>query len=133
MEGGLLACSHAASPLSPAMMISRPRQLQGTLDLLVPPSCRKTKRATPPFLYLMPPSPRVSTHLPRFFSFLPPSLPPSQAMQATTPGLTEHQLESIMEHSVKMQGAQRLSFPPVVAGGSRANCLHYIANNKTLK
>ena len=30
-------------------------------------------------------------------------------------------------------GAQWLSFPPVVAGGSRANCLHYIANNKTLK
>ena len=56
----------------------------------------------------------------------------SQAMEATRPGLNEHQLESVFEHSVKMSGAQRMSFPPVVAGGPRATCLHYITNNRDL-
>lgn len=56
-----------------------------------------------------------------------------EVMQATRPGVTEGQLESVFEHSVKMQGAQWMSYPPVVAGGERANCLHYIANNRILK
>ncbi len=55
------------------------------------------------------------------------------AMQASYPGVGEAQLESVFEHSIKINGAQWLSFPPVVAGGSRANCLHYITNNKTIK
>ena len=54
-------------------------------------------------------------------------------MQATAPGVNEHQLESVFEHSVKMAGAQRMSFPPVVAGGPRATCLHYITNNRDLE
>lgn len=57
----------------------------------------------------------------------------SQTMQATAPGVNEHQLESVFEHSVKMAGAQRMSFPPVVAGGPRATCLHYITNNRDLE
>ncbi|CAI8039001.1 Xaa-Pro aminopeptidase 3 [Geodia barretti] len=56
----------------------------------------------------------------------------TKAMEATRPGLNEHQLESVFEHSVKMSGAQRMSFPPVVAGGPRATCLHYITNNRDL-
>ena len=40
---------------------------------------------------------------------------------------------SVFEHSVKMAGAQRMSFPPVVAGGPRATCLHYITNNRDLE
>ncbi|XP_064395965.1 xaa-Pro aminopeptidase 3-like [Halichondria panicea] len=52
---------------------------------------------------------------------------------ATRPGVNEGQLESVFEHSVKMAGAQWMSYPPVVAGGTSANCLHYIANNRVLK
>ena len=56
-----------------------------------------------------------------------------QAMAATKPGVNEAVLESVFEHSVKSQGAQWMSFPPVVAGGDRATCLHYIANNRDLE
>ena len=38
-------------------------------------------------------------------------------MVATGPGVGEGQLESVFEHSVKMQGAQWMAYPPVVAGG----------------
>lgn len=32
-----------------------------------------------------------------------------------------------------MRGADYLSYPPVVAGGNRANIIHYISNNQQLK
>ncbi len=54
-------------------------------------------------------------------------------MAHSHPGVGEAQLESVFEHSIKMAGAQWLSFPPVVAGGDRANTLHYIVNNRTVK
>ena len=56
-----------------------------------------------------------------------------EAMKGSYEGVKEADLESIFEHSIKTNGAQWLSFPPVVAGGNRANCLHYIANNKLVK
>ena len=56
-----------------------------------------------------------------------------EAMTATKPGVNEGLLESVFEQSVKSEGAQWMSFPPVVAGGDRATCLHYIANNRTLQ
>ena len=56
-----------------------------------------------------------------------------RAMATTKPGVNECLLESVFEHSVKSEGAQWMSFPPVVAGGDRATCLHYIANNRTLQ
>ena len=55
------------------------------------------------------------------------------AMAATRPGVNESVLESVFEQSVKSGGAQWMSFPPVVAGGNRATCLHYISNNRALK
>ena len=55
------------------------------------------------------------------------------AMKGSYPGVKEAQLESVFEHSIKTNGAQWFSFPPVVAGGSRACCLHYITNNKSIK
>lgn len=54
-------------------------------------------------------------------------------MRGSHAGVGEAQLESIFEHSVKMNGAQWMSYPPVVAGGNRANCLHYIANNRVVR
>lgn len=56
-----------------------------------------------------------------------------QTMRSTKPGMNERELESVFEQCVKSGGAQWMSFPPVVAGGERATCLHYIANNRTLK
>ena len=56
-----------------------------------------------------------------------------RAMATTKPGVNACLLESVFEHSVKSEGAQWMSFPPVVAGGDRATCLHYIANNRTLQ
>ena len=47
--------------------------------------------------------------------------------------MTETQLESVFEHRCKMDGAQWLSFPPVVAGGERALSLHYIKNDQLLQ
>ena len=55
------------------------------------------------------------------------------AMAATKPGVNEVVLESVFEQSVKSGGAQWMAFPPVVAGGDRATCLHYISNNRNLK
>ncbi|XP_065916735.1 xaa-Pro aminopeptidase 3-like [Dysidea avara] len=55
------------------------------------------------------------------------------AMRNTTPSMTETQLESVFEHRCKMDGAQWLSFPPVVAGGERALSLHYIKNDQLLQ
>lgn len=55
------------------------------------------------------------------------------AMQYTYSGVNECELESVFEHSVKSNGAQWLSYPPVVAGGNRANCIHYITNNKSIE
>lgn len=55
------------------------------------------------------------------------------AMKASHPGVKEAHLESVFEHSIKTHGAQWFSFPPVVAGGPRANCLHYITNNQSVK
>lgn len=54
-------------------------------------------------------------------------------MRKSHGGVQEAELESTFEHSIKTNGAQWLSFPPVVAGGNRANCLHYITNNKVVK
>lgn len=55
------------------------------------------------------------------------------AMRHTQSGVRESELESVFEHSVKCNGAQWLSFPPVVAGGNRANCIHYVSNNRCLE
>jgi Xaa-Pro aminopeptidase len=32
-----------------------------------------------------------------------------------------------------MHGAEYLAYPPVVAGGNRANIIHYINNNQVVK
>lgn len=55
------------------------------------------------------------------------------AMKATKPGMTEHQLNAILEFESKMQGATGLSYVPVVAGGKNALVLHYVQNRDVLK
>ena len=56
-----------------------------------------------------------------------------QTISLTTPSMYEYQLESHFEHSCRLQGAQRLSFVPVVAGGDRGCSLHYTTNEQKLR
>ena len=57
----------------------------------------------------------------------------TEAMKQTKPGMTEHQIHSILEFNSKMQGATSLSYVPVVAGGLNALTLHYVNNTQILK
>jgi Xaa-Pro aminopeptidase len=54
-------------------------------------------------------------------------------MSATKAGMSEAHLEAIMEFHVRLHGAQRLAYPPVVASGNNANVIHYVRNNSELK
>lgn len=38
-----------------------------------------------------------------------------------------------MDYHSRMGGAQYLAYPPVVAGGARANTIHYITNNQLVE
>lgn len=38
----------------------------------------------------------------------------------------------MIEHGCRIRGASRLGYPPVVAGGCRANTLHYVKNDCTI-
>jgi Xaa-Pro aminopeptidase len=55
------------------------------------------------------------------------------AMKQTSSKLTEGQIEAILEFEVRMNGAQRLGYPPVCAGGDNANIMHYVQNTQQLK
>jgi len=48
-------------------------------------------------------------------------------------GMTEALLEAKMSFSSQLRGADRLSFPPVVASGANANIIHYIRNDNVIK
>lgn len=54
-------------------------------------------------------------------------------MKSSRPGINEHYLTSELEWECKKRGGQRLAYPPVVAGGERANTLHYITNDQIIK
>ncbi|XP_044756035.1 xaa-Pro aminopeptidase 3 [Coccinella septempunctata] len=48
------------------------------------------------------------------------------------PGINEHEINAKVDYECRMRGAQYLAYPPVVAGGSRANIIHYITNNQVV-
>lgn len=54
-------------------------------------------------------------------------------MRATRPGLHEYQLESIIESTYRMNGAQDVAYPSIVAGGENATILHYNTNREALR
>eukprot|EP01100_Stratorugosa_tubuloviscum_P013649 TRINITY_DN6983_c0_g1_i1.p1 TRINITY_DN6983_c0_g1~~TRINITY_DN6983_c0_g1_i1.p1 ORF type:complete len:534 (-),score=182.09 TRINITY_DN6983_c0_g1_i1:64-1620(-) len=59
--------------------------------------------------------------------------PPSNASSFRPPNtLFESDIQAKLEYECKIRGASSLSFPPVVANGSRALTLHYITNDMTL-
>lgn len=56
-----------------------------------------------------------------------------EAMKATAPGRYEYEIEAIIEHFYKQNGAYGPAYTNIVAGGAGACILHYIENDKRLK
>lgn len=55
-----------------------------------------------------------------------------EVMKVTRPGVSEDLLAATMHVESRRRGAQRLAYPPVVAGGINANTLHYVTNDMLL-
>ncbi|XP_066998652.2 xaa-Pro aminopeptidase 3 [Anabrus simplex] len=56
----------------------------------------------------------------------------SSTISSAHEGITEHQLFARVDYECRMRGAEYLAYPPVVAGGERANIIHYINNNQVV-
>ncbi|XP_045205280.1 xaa-Pro aminopeptidase 3-like [Mercenaria mercenaria] len=54
-------------------------------------------------------------------------------MKFSKPGINESHLYARMDYECRMKGAEILAYPPVVAGGDRANIIHYINNNQIIQ
>ncbi|CAN8012438.1 unnamed protein product [Ixodes pacificus] len=54
----------------------------------------------------------------------------AEVVRASHGGVSEAQLHAKMEFECRIRGAERLAYPPVVAGGNRANVIHYVANDQ---
>lgn len=55
-------------------------------------------------------------------------------MRGTYPGMSEAHIEALLEFEVRLRGAQRLAYPPVVASGEhRSNIIHYVVNNREVQ
>ena len=55
------------------------------------------------------------------------------AMRASVAGVSEAQVAAAFEYECRKRGAQRMAYPPVVAGGADACTIHYLRNDKTLR
>ncbi len=56
----------------------------------------------------------------------------ARAMHACRPGMAEYELEAELGYEFRRRGADGHAYPPIVAGGSNACILHYVANNRLL-
>jgi Xaa-Pro aminopeptidase len=55
------------------------------------------------------------------------------AMQSVKPGMNESQIEAIIEHHFRMNGAAGVSYNSIIGGGANATILHYVENNAPLR
>lgn len=55
------------------------------------------------------------------------------AMQSVKPGMNESNVESIIEHYFRMNGAAGVSYNSIIGGGANATILHYVENNAPLR
>jgi Xaa-Pro aminopeptidase len=53
-------------------------------------------------------------------------------MRLTKPGMTEYQLEAIIEYTFRFAGADGPAFPSIVAAGDNGAIMHYTANSSLL-
>ncbi|XP_044262173.1 xaa-Pro aminopeptidase 3 [Tribolium madens] len=56
-----------------------------------------------------------------------------ETIKASRPGINESQIFAKVDYECRMQGAEYLAYPPVVAGGNRATTIHYINNNQIVQ
>ncbi len=54
------------------------------------------------------------------------------AMRSAKPGMNEFELQAIIEHAYRMQGARATAFGTIVGSGINSTVLHYRANNKII-
>ena len=54
-------------------------------------------------------------------------------LAALGPGITEYQLDGIMEESFKRHGAQHMAFSPIVGAGEESTILHYETRDETVQ
>ena len=54
-------------------------------------------------------------------------------MQSVHPGLQEFQLQSIVDHTYEMEGAQFLGFSTILAWGQNTTVLHYTKNDQVIQ
>lgn len=55
------------------------------------------------------------------------------AMQAVQPGMQEFQLQSLVDHTYEMEGAQFRGFSTILAWGPNATVLHYTKNDQAIQ
>ena len=56
-----------------------------------------------------------------------------RALKALKPGMLEYEFEAELLYEFMKNGEKIPAFPAIVAGGSRATCLHYVDNDKPLE
>ena len=56
-----------------------------------------------------------------------------RALSRLKPGMMEYEFEAEMRYQWLFAGERRVAFPPIVAGGERATCLHYVDNDNRLE
>lgn len=54
------------------------------------------------------------------------------AAKRLSPGMNEREVEAELLYAWAKEGEKTPAFPAIVAGGSRATCLHYVSNNTDL-
>jgi Xaa-Pro aminopeptidase len=54
------------------------------------------------------------------------------AMRLSKPGMYEYEVEAALFHSFRASGAERVGYGSIVASGSNACVLHYVANNRRM-
>lgn len=57
----------------------------------------------------------------------------SKTIEVSRPKMSEHQLFATVDYECRMNGAEFLAYPPVVAAGNNANIIHYINNNQIIQ
>jgi Xaa-Pro aminopeptidase len=54
------------------------------------------------------------------------------AMRTIRPGMTETQVQGVVERVFRLRGSERLGYPSIVGAGRNATILHYVENNQTV-
>lgn len=55
------------------------------------------------------------------------------AMKEVRPGMSEFEVEALVDYVLRKNGCQRVGYGSIIAGGRNATCLHYRSNNEPLK